>query len=515
MNTSTAKAIAAKATQTVVPFPRRQWSAAKVTALNSDWPVYQRPIDVDVRHAITAIRARARELAQNADHARGFLRIARNNLVGKPGFALQSRAQLRNGKPDQRTREAIETAWNGWGKRGTCEISGKFSWRGLQRHIVETVVRDGEALLRKLAADNPYGFTLQVIDPAVLDETYNGVYSGNQVRMGVELDDFRRPIAYHLNGEPPITSGSYRVGGDRYRVPAEEIIHVYLPEFAWQTRAVSWLAVGAGRMHMITGTEDAEVTASRASAAKFAAYEAKEWADAPQPVQTPGLVDAYGRPLSSDPGQFAQDLSPGTMEVVPYGYELKLLDPQHPNAAMPDFLKWALRSVATGWGCAYNTLGNDAEGVNYTSLRFFLGIERDNWMELQDWLQADLIEPVFDHWAETQLLLGTLPIRPGASAELYRNHWQPRRWEGPDPKKQSDADEKDLSIGSTSLHEIFARKGRDFEDQIAERVAELKTIKEAAEAAGLTLQDVLPMLAKSAAAPAAKPTEAPDAEDDD
>jgi capsid protein len=165
-------------------------------------------------------------------------------------------------------------------------------------------------------------------------------------------------------------------------------------------------------------------------------------------------------------------------------------------------------------GLLYNTLGNDAEGVNYTSLRFFLGIERDNWMELQDWLQADLIEPVFDHWAETQLMLGTLPIRPGASAELYRNHWQPRRWEGPDPAKQAKADETDLSIGSTSLHEICARKGRDFDDLIAERVAELKAIQEAIKGTGLTLQDVLPMLAKSAATPAAQPTEAPDADDD-
>jgi lambda family phage portal protein len=301
---------------------------------------------------------------------------------------------MRNGKPDQRTRDQIERRWEDWCRRGACEISGKFSWKGLQRHVVETVVRDGEALVRLVPSENAANFALQLIDPASLDETYNGEHNGNQVRMGVEMDDWRRPIAYHLNAEQPITHGTYRIGTDRYRVPASEILHIYLPEFCWQSRGVSWLAVGAGRMHMIQGTEDAEVTASRASAAKFAAYEAREWAPPPEPAQ-PGLVDAYGRPLSTDPGSFQQDLQPGTMEVVPYGYELKMLDPQHPNTAMPDFLKWALRSVGTGWGVSYNTLGNDAEGVNYTSLRFFLGIERDNWMELQDWIQDELIEPVY------------------------------------------------------------------------------------------------------------------------
>jgi lambda family phage portal protein len=512
MSKSSAKQIKAGTTPTVVPFPHRQWSAAKVTAINSDWPIYQRPIDVDVRHAITTIRARARELAQNADHARGFLRIARNNLVGKPGFVLQSRAQTARGTPDDRLRAAIESAWLAWGERGSCEVSGKFNWRQLQRHVAETVVRDGEAFLRVIVgADNPSAFALQVIDPAAVDESYNGTWQGRDVRMGVELDDFRKPIAFHLYGESPITAGTYRTGTDRFRVPAEEIIHVYLPEFCWQTRGVSWLAVGAGRMHMITGTEDAEVTASRASAAKFAAYEAKEWAPAPEPRQD-GLVDVYGRPLMNDPGSFAQDIAPGTTEVVPYGYELRLLDPQHPNSRMPDFLKWALRSVSTGWGCSYNTLGNDAEGVNYTSLRFFLGVERDNWMELQDWLQDDLIERVYGRWAETQLRLGTLPVRPGRERELYRNHWQARRWDGPDPKKQADADEKELSIGSTTLHEICARKGRDFDDLIDERVRELSAIKALAEAAGLTLQDVLPLLAKSATAPT---QETLDADDDD
>jgi lambda family phage portal protein len=265
---------------------------------------------------------------------------------------------------------------------------------------------------------------------------------------------------------------------------------------------------------MIRGTEDAEVTASRASAAKFAAYEAREWAPPPEPVQS-GLVGADGQPLSSDPGQFAQDIAPGSMEVVPYGYELKMLDPQHPNGEMPDFLKWALRSVSTGMGVSYNTLGNDAEGVNYTSLRFFLGVERDHWMEIQDWFEADLIQEVYRRWAEVQLLYGNLSARPnrGDAREIYRVHWQARRWEGPDPAKQAIADQTELSIGTATLTEILARKGRDFDDVIGERVREMARIKSMAESAGLTLEQIMPFLAKLAGPGEAKQSE--DMPDDD
>lgn len=484
----------------VVQIPRktsRQWKAAKINPLTSDWAAYTRPTDVDIRHGLQTIRARARDLAQNSDHAKGFLRIVRNNVVGAPGFVLQSRAATVRGKPDNPLRQQIEAEWREWGKRGNCEVSGKFSWRMLQRHIAETVAREGEAFIRIATPwTNRWGFALQVIDPESVDLTYNGEYQGREVRMGVEIDDWRNPVAYHIYGEPPINVSSYRTGTNRFRIPADEIIHVYLPELVWQTRGVPWLAVAAQRLHMITGTEDAEVTASRASACKQAAYEAKEWAPAPE-APVAGLVDSSGDPIASDPGAFAQEMAPGTNEIVPYGYELKLLDPQHPNANMPDFLKWGLRSVGTGLGVSYNTLGNDAEGVNYTSLRFFLGVEHDNWMESQDWFESDFPSPVFDAWTTQQLMLGTVTPRPGRELQARNVHWQPRRWDGPDPSKQAQADRQDLENGSTSLTKILARKAIDFDDLLEERVSELQRLKAKADELGVPLDVLLPYLTAS------------------
>jgi len=383
-------------TASVVKLPTRQWSGAKFSSISPEWNVYSRPVDHDIRNGLGLLRARARELAQNSDHARGFIRIVRNNIIGAPGFVLQSRATFANGRPDTTLREQIEREWREWGKRGHCEITGKFSWKSLQRHVIETIARDGEAFLRWVTADTRWGIALQIIDPDAVDITFDGEHQGREIRMGVELDAMRRPVAYWVNAEPGIRQSAYRLG-DRLRIPADEMLHCYLPEFVWQTRGVPWMATAASRMHMIQGVEDAEVTAARAAAAKFAGYEAQEWAPPPEPTN-PDILGADGQPLRSDPGAFAQDVAPGSMEVVPYGYTLKYFDPTHPNAAMPDFLKWGLRSIATGLGVSYNTLGSDAEGVNYTSLRFFLGVERDHWMEAQDWFQDEFPEPVRAYW---------------------------------------------------------------------------------------------------------------------
>lgn len=497
----------------VVKFPdkpaaTRQWQAAKVSNLHSDWVTYSRPIDNDIRQALPILRARARELAQNSDHAKGFVRMVRNNLIGPQGFKLQARCVTPRGKPDIKSRTLLEGEFNAWCQRGVCEISGKFNFRTLQRHIADTLATDGEAFLRVIRdpALNAWGYALQVIDPEAIDINYNGEHNGNPVRMGVEVDSLRRPVAYWLYGEGGANHSSYRMG-DRFRVPASDMIHVYLPEFCWQTRGVPWIAVAASRIHMIQGTEDAEVTAARASACKIGVYEAlPDIAPPPATTDAAGnqLVDAAGNPISSDQGRFSQDMEPGTYEVVPYGYNLKLLDPQHPNSAMPDFLKWALRSIGTGLGVSYNALGNDAEGVNYTSLRYFLGLERDHWMELQDWFESDFPEIVRGQWRDSALLLGRLP---GDNPKWDQVYWQARRWEGPDPAKQAQADELELKIGSTTLNAILSRKGLDFDDHINERINELASIKAAAEASGLTLTEVLPYLEKAttAAAPIQDP----------
>ena len=498
---------------TVVKFPdkpaaTRQWQAAKVSTLHSDWTTYSRPINADIRAALPILRARARELAQNSDHAKAFLRMVRTNLVGANGFTLQARCLTPRGKPDLKSRQILETEWKTWGQRGVCEISGKFSWRSLQRHVAETVARDGEAFIRIVEAPNGYGFALQLIDPAAIDINYNAeLGNGHSVRMGVEVDGYGAPVAYHYHPEPGPNQQAYSVT-ERTRIDAGKMIHVFLPEFCWQTRGVSWLAVAAGRVHMIQGTEDAEVTAARASACKIGVYEAlPDMAPPPATTDATGaqLVDAAGNPISADQGRFSQDMEPGTYEVVPYGYNLKLLDPQHPNSAMPDFLKWGLRSVASGLGVSYNALGNDAEGVNYTSLRYFLGLERDSWMELQDWFQDEFPEPVRRIWTLSAIQQKRLPLID--FTKWTQVYWQPRRWEGPDPAKQAQADEAELKIGSATLTEILLRKGKDFDDHLQERIQELARVRDAAEAVGLTLTQVLPYLEKvaTAAAPAQDP----------
>ena len=438
----------------------RQWQTAETSRFLENWPTSGRMPDIDIRYGLRTIRARARLDAQNVDHVRGFLNMVVANVVGRTGVVLQSKARMGNGKADKRLQTVIEEHWNNWGKLGVCDVTGQFSWAMLQRQAIRSAARDGEAIYRiAYGFDNPYAFALQEIDPECLDINFNQSRERNrpEIRMGVEFDQWRRPVAYWLTDEPGINSGGVQNVSTRERVPAKEIIHLFLPEWTWQSRGVPWAATSLSRLHVLSSYEDAEVAAASVSARKLGFYKTS-------PEAPPEYLEQNAEPK-------AFDLGVGEFEQLPPYTEFQGWDPQHPSTAYGDFVKACLRSVATGLGISYNTLANDLEGVNYSSLRQGALQERDLWMTMQDWFVESFCQRVFDKWIEQSLVNGILDEFPGRKiAEARRVTWQPRRWQWVDPLKEMEANTAAVALRTKSISGIIREQGQD-PDQVWEELA--------------------------------------------
>lgn len=464
----------------------------------SQWISSGIPADADIRSALRAVRARSREAAQNDDHMRLFLRMVESNVIGWTGVTVQAKPALLGGKPDKSATQTIEALWADQCARGNWDVSGQHSRHGFSRIGVRTVAQDGEVLIRvhEYAPDAPTGFAVELLDAEALDVDHNEVLpNGNLIRMGVEMTPRRRPVAYWLHAEPPQSGwGSYR-GSERVRIPAAEILHVYLPEWVWQSRGVPWAVTALRRMKMLGGYEEAAITAARAAAVKSAAYVQQEWA-------APGAS-----PAGQGEGQMSQDLSPGAIEVVPYGWDLKPLDWSWPNTEHGDFCKEALRGIAGGLGVGYNALANDLEGVNYSSLRQGALTERDLWMSLQDWWIEWVERPIYQRWMAFALRHGALRKRNGDAYE--RERWaglstasfQARRWPWVDPVKDIDAAAKAVALGTRSVSDVIRESGRDPEEVWTELATDLERLK----ALGLTLTDILTPSTPAATAPVVDP----------
>ena len=108
------------------------------------------------------MRARSRDLAQNNDYIKQFLRLCKNHIVGPTGPAMQCHAINPDGSPDTYINNLIEKEFTRWSKKGVCEVSGRLDLVQSLDLIVETVARDGEALVRKISAyPTPHGFAIQ------------------------------------------------------------------------------------------------------------------------------------------------------------------------------------------------------------------------------------------------------------------------------------------------------------------------------------------------------------------
>ena len=88
--------------------------------------------------------------------------------------------------------------------------------------------------------------------------------------MGVEIDQYSRPVAYHLYKGPnhPYGAAEYYRTDRHTRIPADNIIHLYHPERAQQTRGVPLFASVLNKIQMLDGYEEAELVASRLAASK-------------------------------------------------------------------------------------------------------------------------------------------------------------------------------------------------------------------------------------------------------
>jgi lambda family phage portal protein len=460
------------------------FKAAQVNRLNADWFSTILSADQELFSNLRVLRARSRLLAKNNQHAAKFLRQCEKNIIGKDGITFQAKVKKQRGEGLlEQVNDELERAYNDWSKPDYCTVEGKMSRASVERFFIRQVAMDGEVIIRKVPLPgNPYLFALQFMDPDQLDHTFflNRLPNGNEIRMGVEVDQYKRPVAYWLWRNHP--SEVTQSPNERIRIPASEILHCFLPLRVGQTRGVPWMTPAMVEMNMLGGYKEAEVTAARISASKMGFFTSQTGDQyTGDPALSQGNVQASGM---AGQGMPLMDSSPGSFESLPAGMDFKPWDPQHPNQAYDAFVRECLRGVAAGLDVPYHELGQDLASVNFSSIRAGLLDARDTWQLLQQWTIDSLCQPVYAAWLGNAILAGSLNLDPQGIPQ-YKDgaEWHARGWDWVDPLKDVSADVLAIDNGMTTLTRVLAKRGLDFEEIVNERKRELDRIKEL----GLTL----------------------------
>lgn len=452
--------------------PKRMYSAAIQNRLTADWQALNTSADTEIVTSLRTLRARSRQLIRDNEHGRNAVRIIQNNVVGD-GIGMQAQVKNQRGKLLTTVNDQIEEAWEDWWQDKTqVHVAGLLAGPDIERIIVSNLVENGEAIIRLIR--QPFGggavpLAIEVIEADRLIDNYSmpTTSSGNHIRMGVEVDRWGRPAAYWMY---PTHPGDYQFSAIQpaafLRVPAEEIIHLYLVERWPQTRGVPWFAATMKRLNNMGGYEEAEIVAARGAAAIMGF------------IQSPDTPPSDG--LES--GKQVMDMAPGQIRHLLPGEQFNGFNPTRPNANMDPFMRLMIRGVAAGVGVSYESLSRDYSQSNYSSARLALLDDRDLWRVLQGWLIRNFRKPLHSEFLKAASLGGTLDI-----SDFYSNlkkysdvRFKPRGWSWIEPSKEVLAYQMAVRNGFMTVSDVIALTGGgvDAEDVFKHRRAELDDMAE-------------------------------------
>ena len=450
---------------------KRMYAAANTGRLNGDWSALNTSADSEIVTSLRLLRARSRELVRDNEYASNAVRIVQNNVIGC-GIGLQATVMNASGKLQDSINTAIENAWIDWTDRKICHTGGLLGFADIERMVVGQLVEAGEVLIRKIKrpfGDSKIPFSLEIIEADRLMDQYQSgkAPNGNAIRMGVEVDEWGRPVAYWLYPNHP---GDYQFSSFQpskfIRVPADEMIHIYIMDRVPQTRGVPWFHATLKRLNNMAGYEEAEIVAARASANIVGFVKS--------PDSAPGDEVDYGqRTIDSEPGTFKQ-LLPGEDFI---GF-----NPSRPNSQLEPFMRYMLRSCAAGIGVSYESLSRDYSQSNYSSSRLALMDDRDLWRVLQGFVIRNFRNEVHRDWLDAAVLCGELSF-----PDFYSNRkkyasvrFKPRGWNWIDPTKEVTAYRLAVRAGFMTVSDVIANTGGgvDAEDVFKARRQELDMMAE-------------------------------------
>jgi lambda family phage portal protein len=450
---------------------RRGFDGAMYNRLVADWITSSTSMDAELRSSLKRLRDRSRDLVRNNDYARSAQRAITNNVVGQ-GVRMQAAVKMRRGgRMDDNTNAAIESSWEKWCRKQYCHTAGVLSFHDIERQLMDAMLSDGEIFVRTVRRQFGNGkvpLALEIIEADRLDIDLNEMAkSGNEIRMGVERDQWGRPVAYHFKvdhpGDYPFGAGA--VNNKTERVSASEVIHLFRQERPGQTRGISWVASAIMKMHHLQGYTEAEVIAARAEACRMGFITSPE-----DDVMQDG----------TDAGQAVSNFEPGRIERLMPGESFIESKPNRPGGQYEPFVRAMLHSMAAGLGVSYATLSRDYSQSNYSSGRLALLDDRDNWRVLQQWLIENFHRQVFDEWLGLAVLSGEVQLQGyETNPDFYHSvRWIPRGWQWVDPAKEMAAYKDAVRCGFTTVTDVVAQQGGDIEDVMQQRQRELQMAEE-------------------------------------
>lgn len=480
----------------------------------ANWLPSRSPADADLIPEQGTLVARSRDLDRNNGVAAGSFQSLNDNVVGV-GLRLAATPDYRALGRDMNWSEEwsrnVESLWKTWADTCICDAAYRRTFPSLCQLVFRSALANGEALALPLWLERKYGrwrTCIQLVDTDRLSNPdFTQMYPSKNLRGGVEIDDYGRPLAYHIRRVPDdlglIYWGPVGVGAasDWQRIPAEtewgrkRVIHMFEQQRVDQNRGAPILTPIIEQFRMLDAYQRTELQSAIVNAIVAGIIET--------PMDPAGIAEMVnGNPMQylTTKNEYRVQLEGGTLMPLYPGDKLMPFTPSRPQNTFPSFVETILRQIGAACGMPYELVLKDFSKTNYSSARAALLEAWRFFLNRRAWMATYWCQPVYELWLEEAVNAGMIE-----APDFYENwqYYSRAKWIGPgrgwiDPVKEANAAEIRMRNNISTLEMECAEQGYDWQEILDQRAIERRRLKEL---------DLLPVAAPPEPQPAPEPEE--------
>lgn len=431
-------------------------------------------------NSLSTLRNRSRAGYRNNPWIKHGLNRLTSNEIGT-GITPRSRAA------DVDLRKSINATWDKFAPE--CDANGNLDFYGLQSLSSRTRNTAGEVFIRRRFRRPEDGYAvpmqIQLLEPEFCPESLNmKAPNGNPIKAGIEFDGRGKRVAYWMHREHP-QDGEFSTFSQLVRVPAEDVIHHFIPLRPGQLRGEPVTAQALLKAYTFDSYDDAELKRKETKAA-FTGFLKKSYDADEDWLYDPVTGDALD-PDADGVNNIA--VQPGTLLSGLPGEEPVLFDGDNTGSGYADFMRQQLMGIATGLeGIPYEILSGDWSKVNDRLVRAVLHEFRRGIEAVQDHIMIHQVCRQAWHWfMDAAVMSGALRLPNYAAnrAAYIAHEWRPQGWQYLQPETDINAKLKAVDGGLTSLEAEVAKTGYDYDDIQDQNIEAERRMVEKRRAAGL------------------------------
>ncbi len=423
----------------------RRFDAAKTDRLNeAHWAeAGDQHLNSDLNIDLDTLRQRILIEIENNPFLEGVVNTYVTDVVGQRGPSLQIISE------NEKFNDALENGWRNWWKRP--DFNGIYSGTDLLDMAVRQMWTCGSFLWQKMTAQTrlPVKLRLLEIHPRRLSSP--GTFGGN-IHLGVERDDFGRPLRYHIRDHLPGELNAIAGFSLKTHPPIEarNMIHRFRRLETNQVDGIPWLASSL-QISADLRDYDTQVLDAARAAADFMVLLQSDHIDAP-----------FFEVNSSTEFQRRQ------IRTLPPGWKPSQMKGEQPATNYIDYREERHREIGRPAGMPLMLVRLDSRKHNFASARFDAKQYVRSLRKFQAWMGEATLEGLID---EVRMELGLPP--EDYIAELT---WPIPEFSG-DPGRDAKADDTRLKHLSATLREILGNRGKDFKSHIEQLKREISELE--------------------------------------